>query len=1085
MNLKHQILFLLFAFLACTSYGQYYAFKSYSLDEGLPQTTIEAIIQDQKGYLWVATHGGAAYFDGHQFRDFTTSEGLINNYVFDIKEDCYGNIWFATNGGVTVYTASEVEPFVINFTEKDGLASNRVMTLLERDGEMIFGTAKGLCSVKFGNSDVNPLSNKKNIIAVSRIYPQFNEKKIRCLFYDSRGQLWVGTNADGVAKIADNTTFYSLEDGIPNNEVLTIKEDNDGNIWIGTANGLAKLTYVNNEVSKILPVTKLGARAAKLHVRSIYFDDDGTLYLSYPYFAIFNTDHNTELGYKMNETFSACKNVYSSGTQVIFKDREENIWLGSSSGGISKFMGKKFEAYTNFYGMSSNSIRGIAQNNNGDYWFATGKFSSRMKASVDRSLITYKELNFIEEIGPDSGVKTNSIWSIFHDTKDNIWIGGIKGLYKYDGSDYELISNREGFLGNATMRIYEDKKGIMWFSTFQGVTCYNPENDSIYSPFKKTDVLYGKRISYFYQDKNNDYWFGTREGLVYLKNGIYKKYEEKDGLPNKYVALIIPDQYGNLWLGTGKGISMFDGEKFTNYSTKDGLNSDTPYLMIFDDDWNLWVGTNKGVDKLTINPETSEITAIKFYGKEEGFIGMETNSNAALKDQNGDLWFGTIGGAVKYQKKYDKKNSIAPKTHITRMRVQYKDTPLKNNMVLSYTNNHLTFDYTGISFTNPKKVRYKLRLLGLNEEWTPELTETYVSYSNLSHGEYTFQLIACNNDGVWNENPVEYSFTITPPFWRTYWFYALVLIVVFSVIYGYVKMKTKRLNKSKKELENKVKERTTELYEQHKELENAYSKIEENNKNITDSIKYAKRIQEAILPTNDSVRTLLPNSFVFYQPKDIISGDFYWVERVGELIYFSVADCTGHGVPGALMSIVGHGGLNQAVYGKDLSKPNEVLDFLNKLVNTTLRQKLGGKEVVRDGMDIVLCSLNMKTRELNYAGAYNPLWIVRAGKMIEIKGDRKPIGNYVVKDGKGFTNHKIQLEKGDVVYLFTDGYADQFGGKKGKKGKKYKYAQFRKFIRENALVEMDKQEKIFKQEFDGWKGNLEQIDDVCILGIKI
>lgn len=1079
MNVKRQILFLFSIFLVSSVFGQYYSFKSYGIDEGLPQSTIEDLIQDRQGYLWIATHGGASRFDGYKFHDFTTKEGLINNYVHAIKEDHYGNIWFATNGGVTVYTASEIEPVFRNFTEKDGLKSSRVLSLLEKDGKMLLGTGEGIYAINLNQGSENPFIDTARI-SVSKMYPEVGRKVIRCLYNDSRNNLWIGTSKSGLVRMSEKVNFYTEKENIPNNEILTITEDKEKNIWLGTADGLAKITILDKGAVSIIPLKNIGLKNPKKHVKSIYFDGDSTLYLAYPYLAVFKPSVDEEIGYKMQESFTTAKGIHGNATQVIFKDREGNLWLGGGKVGISKFMGRKFEAYTEQYGLSGNSVRGIVQNDVGDYWFATHAYPSRMDASTI-SNVKEGQLEFIEEIGVDKGVRTNSIWSIYHDQYDNIWMGGVHGLYKYDGKKYELFSDREGFIGEAFMRIYEDKKGVMWFSTFKGVTCFNQEKDSVYNPFQEGDILFEKRISFFYQDEQNDFWFGYREGLVHFSNGVYKHYDERDGLPNKYIPLIIPDQHGNLWLGTGKGISMFDGKHFKNYSTKDGLNSDTPYLMIFDDDWNLWVGTNKGLDKLTIDKETFDVTAIKFYGKEEGFIGLETNSNAALKDNNGDLWFGTIGGVVRYQKKYDQINLIESKTHITRLRVQFKDKPLKNNIVLPYYDNHLTFDYIGICLSNPKKVKYKLRLLGLSKEWSPELDETHITYSNLSNGDYIFQVLSCNNDGIWNKNPAEYSFTITPPFWRTYWFYGVTLFLILSVIYTYVKMKTKRLNETKKMLENKVEERTKELYEQHQELEYAYSKIEENNKNITDSIKYAKRIQEAILPTDHVVAKLLPGSFVFYQSKDIVSGDFYWVEQVEEMIYFAVVDCTGHGVPGAFMSIVGHGGLNQAIHGEKLSNPGEVLNFLNKLVNRTLHQKGSNREIVRDGMDIVFCSLNAKTNELNYAGAFNPLWIIRDDELIEIKGDRKPVGNYFVNDEKGFVNHKIVLEKDDTIYIFTDGFADQFGGKNGKK---YKTRKFREFIIAISHHDMKKQQQLLKDEFALWKGDLEQVDDVCIIGIK-
>ncbi len=275
-------------------------------------------------------------------------------------------------------------------------------------------------------------------------------------------------------------------------------------------------------------------------------------------------------------------------------------------------------------------------------------------------------------------------------------------------------------------------------------------------------------------------------------------------------------------------------------------------------------------------------------------------------------------------------------------------------------------------------------------------------------------------------------------------------------------------------LEDKVKERTEKIVKQ-KEI------IEENNKHITDSIKYAKRIQEAFLPSEDSVRALLENSFVLYKPKDIVSGDFYWIEQKGNKILFAVADCTGHGVPGAFMSIIGFNGLNQLVNEYDYTKPSEILTLLNKNISNTLRQKVEDS-VIRDGMDIAICAIDLKTRELEFAGAYSPLIIIRDGEIMKIRGDKHPIGNFVGEAEFTFTNNEMTLLPGDKIYIYSDGFIDQFGGQGGKK---LKYNNFKKLLLNNHQKSMRDQKEAINTFFEEWRAGLEQIDDVCLIGISI
>ena len=288
---------------------------------------------------------------------------------------------------------------------------------------------------------------------------------------------------------------------------------------------------------------------------------------------------------------------------------------------------------------------------------------------------------------------------------------------------------------------------------------------------------------------------------------------------------------------------------------------------------------------------------------------------------------------------------------------------------------------------------------------------------------------------------------------------------------------------------NKVKQRANldleakslSIFQQKEQIALQNMELGIKNKEITDSIKYAKRLQEAILPPNALVKRLLPDSFILYNPKDIVSGDFYYVEERSGKTFVAAVDCTGHGVPGAFMSIVGYNLLNQALNVFGLDKPYLILNDLNKNISKMLHQSEEDSSV-KDGMDICLISIDHERKQLDYAGAYNPLWIVRNKELIEIKADKFPVGAFVGEDIKSFTHNGYQLKTGDMLYLFTDGYADQFGGKSGKK---FKYKQLQQMLCENSGLPVNEQHKLFDRTFEEWKGQLEQIDDILMIGIKI
>ena len=314
-----------------------------------------------------------------------------------------------------------------------------------------------------------------------------------------------------------------------------------------------------------------------------------------------------------------------------------------------------------------------------------------------------------------------------------------------------------------------------------------------------------------------------------------------------------------------------------------------------------------------------------------------------------------------------------------------------------------------------------------------------------------------------------FHFIIKPPFYLSWWFILTSLVLIVVLVVMYIHIREQNLVKEKVVLEQKVEERTAEVVQKSME-------IEEKNRDITASIRYAERIQRAMLPKEDTFK----DTFVLFLPKDIVSGDFYWMYGNGDWQFIAAVDCTGHGVPGAFMSIIGHNSLNKVVREYGLTRPSAIIDQLNIEVMKSLLQR--HEKAINDGMDIALIAFNKKTLTLEFAGAYNPLYIVRKGEVFVYKGDRFPIGMTTMDEKKSFTNQIIEIQPGDMLYMCSDGYADQFGSSEVKK---YKSGNVKKLLSEIYHLPVNEQKERLEREIMEWKGDLNQIDDILFIGTKI
>jgi ligand-binding sensor domain-containing protein/serine phosphatase RsbU (regulator of sigma subunit) len=1057
--------------------SQTYNFKNFTTEQGLPQSQVLTIYQDKIGNLWFGTNGGGAgKYNGNKINTITDNDGLISNIIYSITENASNELLFGTDKGISVYDGSKYS----NFSEKDGLKSSLIFKLLNDNDKVWIGTQEG----------VYIYQNHK----ITRFTDNFflSKSSVYTMFIDNNHNIWFGTIQNGIYYYntkTKNFKNFTTTNGLSHNLVFSIGQNEKNELLVGTQEGL-------NIIDANFNIT---APAGFERQENIAFSSTTKATSNSCYFGTF-AEGMIEYDFKKNKKikkYNLSNGLTNNAILSLFKDREQNIWIGTDGSGVYKFKNEKFTYYTKNNGLPENSINAVSQDVFGNIWIAL-KTNGLCKISKNG---TYE---FFKQNDPNSkGLTDNNVNAILSLKNGRVLFGTNEGFCAYENGKLHVISNTN-FDKKYILTLFQSKNNTIWIGTNNGLFSYH--NDVITEETSLNALKQeGLDLPIFSigEDKESNLWVGTEQGVIKLdKTSKPTLYNKSNTFSSSRIVSIIQDEKQNLWFGTEEGVFHYDYKTFLKISQKNGLTSNACNFLQKDNNNRLIIGQNTGIDLLSISDFYKGKISIQHLGKADGLLSLESNFNASFKDKEGRILIGTNNGLEIYNPKLDTKNIQEAITTINSVKLffgQYdinkyatKDSTsaLPKDLKLPFNKNHLTFDYIGVSLTAPEKVLYQYKLEGLDENWTPPTSKTEATYSSLQPGKYTFFVKATNNDRVWNKEAVSYSFEILAPWYKTWWFYIICIIVLISSIMFYNSYKTKKLVADKQKLEAQVTERTKELREEkekvefiNKEVIEQKSVIEHKNLEITDSIKYAKNIQEALLPSLNEVNSLFPNSFVLYMPKDIVSGDFYWFAKNGNTRFIAAVDCTGHGVPGAFMSIVGNTLLHEIINERNITIPGEILLELHKGVKTALNQN--AKEFERrDGMDITICAFD-NSNTVQYAGANRPLWIYRKNKNYElevIKATKFPIGGIELEDNRTYENHTITVDEGDYLYLFSDGFADQFGGPKGKK---YMVSNLQKTFLQNINLTMVQQKEALIKSFVDWRNTQEQVDDVLVIGIKI
>lgn len=1095
-------------------------FEHLSMKDGLSMNPVMAIIQDSRGFLWFGTQDGLNKFDGYSFKVYKTidedSTSISDNFITALCTDKNNKLWIGTLNGLNLYDPSNGT--FKRFTQTSyNFPSKKIYCLYADPSGLIWvGTESGIAL--FDPALMEFVSLKDNFPYMSVL----EQKTVLCIYKDHGGNYWFGTSS-GLVQFDPSQTrlrnhFSNAENSgtLSNNIVLSIYEDSKKNLWFGTLDGLNRYDAKNNvfihqffkQNQDELTSTKKNNAVAGVNIysivnnyggntiRCVLEDSDGWLWVGTDMeLIIFNPSTGRFINYKKDLIDPTGINDHF--IRSMYMDNSSNLWVGTLGNGLNKvnLKPKKFTHYqkkiNNPQSLSENYVRSICEDDNGKLWVGTLVGGLNQFDPVSQNFVHYKK----SESQSANSINDNNVWTICYDKSINsLWIGTNNGLdlldlqtnkfkhYLHNDNDPASISD------NTIRNVFIDSKGQLWCGTENGLNLFDRKTEKFKYYNKFNSVISNNTVWKIAEDKNGKLWLATNDGLNMLDpiSGKFEIFRRVNGdtssLSQNGVRTVYIEASGMIWVGTQNGLNKLDPNtmKFTRYDERDGLPNSFIYGITEDTKGHLWISTNKGIS------EFDKKRTFKNYDIYDGLQDFEFNTNACYRAKNGDMYFGGPNGFNRFNPSSLQRNSIVPKVVITGLKIMDKslnnalDVSEVRELTLKYNENIIYIEFAALDFTNPSRNRYIYKMEGFNKEWVDAANARSITYTNLDPGDYTFMVKGSNADGIWNETPTTLRITILPPFWKTWWFYLLSTITLILCLFFYIHQRTRNLLRTKMILEETVKNRTAEVEMQKSELS-------QKNKDITDSINYAQRIQRSMLPDEQTFSGSFSDAFVFYQPRDIVSGDFCWIASVHtsddrdlNLKIVCAVDCTGHGVPGAFMSLIASELLNQTVKNPDVNSPGDVLKFLNQKLPQALNKN--SSEKIYDGMDIVCCAIDLNNQKLYFSGANRPLWgIKNDGTFFEMKATKASVGGFTLDDQE-FATHVVPLEKGDRIYLFSDGFADQFGGEKNKKMGTKKFREMIKSTAQNKTMSEQKKELI--QFFDSWKGKHEQVDDILVIGIR-
>ncbi|MBR6251822.1 MAG: SpoIIE family protein phosphatase [Bacteroidales bacterium] len=1041
------------------SYLEIFNHETYGTDEGLASNNIITILRDSTGLMWIATSDGVNTFDGYEFSSYAMER---SDSLYTTGKSVKGICELPNNNVLIAYSDCGVTKFncrTNTFTQNNAIFDDgKAFGLAYRDGYEIVVSQSNVIIYDKVHERRRKLAlpesiNDELLLDRARIEPIANTHNLFAILLSSRSLGILDIYAQSIKRIS----FSDID-------IFDMCADNDGSVFLATDKG------VYNYSPKLKTLTQIPVLVGT-PVQAFARDDSDGYWIAYNNNQIAKWD-------PYRNTFTEIKdcNKYlniQSRVNDIMEDHNGVLWVSTSNLGVIKLDTKRpkircmeieSEQLTGNY--TTYQISALSRR---EVWAAVGRFGVLKIDTKSRTSQLIK-------------VDGKHVYSILTRKNNDIYFGTSDGIYKYDRATQKaehIHINSDAPEQCKSLKVnymIEDCLNNIWICTQRGLYKYNG------SEVKQLHVgEANEHINAAFEDSDGRIWVGTESGAYFLDPGdtIFNKISVGPGKDQLYNNAFCFSEYHNLILvGTNSGVIVY--EKENNRTHEASINAAFGNSKIFDvfidNNGITWLSTNSGIGYVSL-----ENNLIYKFNHIDG-LQYEGNECRKFTYNKGLLYFGHAT-KLNYIDTHKVRFSMrTPKTFISD--ITYGENGNEQSVVMDSDTSYITkyqsramlkIDVASSDFSVPHRNLYQYRIDNGNWIQLPEASNSII-LSGLSPNVYHIQVKSSNSDKIWTETAITFTVNILPPLWRSTMAIIFYIFVAIMLAWLVIEIRFRDMRKKMTIMENEARAKKT--------VEAQRNRLVRIHKDLTDSINYAKRIQESIMPREDQVMTYFSKLFVLYKPKDIVSGDFYCFYHRDNKTFIISADCTGHGVPGAFLSILGIDHLSNIITKQKENDAGRILTMLHKDMHAIVfKENLETKDF-NEGMDMTICVVDHEQQKINFAGAMNDLYMIRNNEIIVYHGDRHSLGANTALENEDlheYLSQNIDYQKGDIFYMFSDGYIDQFGGQEQKK---FKTRRFKHLLMNIHKLPAKDQKIILNQKHNEWRGNIEQTDDVSIIGFE-